>query len=234
MNNILDYLEMTAEKTIWKTGIDGGDICMSWKELADLSRKAGTAFSKRTQPGRPVAILMEKSAAALAAMFGAVYAGCFYAVIDPCQPEERIMEIFHVLSPDIIVVENREVEERYLNLFQGKAVSFTDCLHEEADLETLENIRKASTEDDLLYCLFTSGSSGRPKGVAVSHRSVIDFITHFIEIAGITEEERIGNQAPFDFDVSVKDIYSCVFTGATLVLIPQKLFTTPPRLLDYL
>ena len=234
MNNILDYLEMTAEKTIWKTGIDGGDICMSWKELADLSRKAGTAFSKRTQPGKPVAILMEKSAAALAAMFGAVYAGCFYAVIDPCQPEERIMEIFHVLSPDIIVVENREVEERYLNLFQGKAVSFTDCLHEEADLETLENIRKASTEDDLLYCLFTSGSSGRPKGVAVSHRSVIDFITHFIEIAGITEEERIGNQAPFDFDVSVKDIYSCVFTGATLVLIPQKLFTTPPRLLDYL
>ena len=157
MNNILDYLEMTAEKTIWKTGIDGGDICMSWKELADLSRKAGTAFSKRTQPGKPVAILMEKSAAALAAMFGAVYAGCFYAVIDPCQPEERIMEIFHVLSPDIIVVENREVEERYLNLFQGKAVSFTDCLHEEADLETLENIRKASTEDDLLYCLFTSG-----------------------------------------------------------------------------
>lgn len=89
MNNILDYLEMTAEKTIWKTGIDGGDICMSWKELADLSRKAGTAFSKRTQPGKPVAILMEKSAAALAAMFGAVYAGCFYAVIDPCQPEER-------------------------------------------------------------------------------------------------------------------------------------------------
>ena len=60
---------------------------------------------------------------------------------------------------------------------------------------------------------------------------MIDFITHFTDTFGITEVERIGNQAPFDFDVSVKDIYSCVFTGATLVLIPQKLFAAPPRLL---
>ena len=83
MTNILDYLEMTAEKTSWKTGIDDGRVCMSWGELMELSRRIGTAFSKRTQPGRPVVILMEKSAITLAAMIGAVYAGCFYTVIDP-------------------------------------------------------------------------------------------------------------------------------------------------------
>ena len=68
----------------------------------------------------------------------------------------------------------------------------------------------------------------------VSHKAVIDFITHFTEIFGINEEDRIGNQAPFDFDVSVKDIYSAVMTGAALVLIPRQMFSVPAALLDYL
>ena len=234
MTNILDYLEKTAEKTSWKTGIDDGRVCMSWGELMELSRRIGTAFSKRTQPGRPVVILMEKSAITLAAMFGAVYAGCFYTVIDPSQPEGRIKEILWQLAPKIILVDRDEGSVADADLYQEKRVLLKDCLHEEIDMGVLRRIRRAGREDDLLYCLFTSGSSGKPKGVAVSHRAVIDFITHFTDTFGITEVERIGNQAPFYFDVSVKDIYSCVFTGATLVLIPQKLFATPPRLLDYL
>ena len=234
MTNILDYLEMTAKKTSWKTAVDDGRVCMSWRELMDLSRRIGTAFSKRTQPGSPVVILMEKSALTLVAMFGAVYAGCFYTVIDPSQPEGRIMEIVHQLSPEIILVEGKEDIHDDADLYKGKKVLLKDCLHEGIDMDALKKIRRESGEDDLLYCLFTSGSSGKPKGVAVSHRAVIDFITHFTETFGITEVERIGNQAPFDFDVSVKDIYSCVFTGATLVLIPQKLFVSPPHLLDYL
>lgn len=73
-----------------------------------------------------------------------------------------------------------------------------------------------------------------PKGIAVSHGAVIDFISHFTQTFSITKEDRLGNQAPFDFDVSVKDIYSCVMTGATLVLIPRTYFSAPPLLLDYL
>lgn len=234
MTNILDYLEMTAEKTSWKTGVDDGHVCMSWRELMELSRRIGTAFSKRTQPGKPVVILMEKSAITLAAMFGAVYAGCFYTVIDPAQPKGRIREILLQLTPEIILVDKNEETVGDVDLYLEKKVLLRDCLHEEIDMGVLGRIRRASGRDNLLYCLFTSGSSGKPKGVAVSHGAVIDFITHFTDTFGITEVERIGNQAPFDFDVSVKDIYSCVFTGAALVLIPQKLFATPSRLLDYL
>lgn len=73
-----------------------------------------------------------------------------------------------------------------------------------------------------------------PKGIVVSHKSVINFITHFIHTFQFAETDVIGNQAPFDFDVSVKDIYTCLMTGATLVIIPTKLFSVPPVLLDYL
>ena len=68
----------------------------------------------------------------------------------------------------------------------------------------------------------------------VCHRSVIDFINVFTDKFGINKNDIIANQAPFDFDVSVKDIYSCIKTGATLVVIPRKLFMAPTKLLDYL
>lgn len=98
----------------------------------------------------------------------------------------------------------------------------------------LQKIRAKSRPTDILYGIFTSGSTGMPKGIAVSHGAVIDFISHFTQTFSITKEDRLGNQAPFDFDVSVKDIYSCVMTGATLVLIPRTYFSAPPLLLDYL
>jgi acyl-coenzyme A synthetase/AMP-(fatty) acid ligase len=82
--------------------------------------------------------------------------------------------------------------------------------------------------------IFTSGSTGVPKGVIVNHRSTIDFIDCFTETFGITNEDVIGNQAPFDFDVSVKDIYSSLKTGATLQLIPKMCFSFPTKLLDFL
>ena len=77
-------------------------------------------------------------------------------------------------------------------------------------------------------------TTGTPKAIVVSHGAASRFIRHFTEIFEITSADVIGNQAPFDFDVSVKDIYSSIMTGAQLVLIPKEYFSTPPRLLDYL
>ena len=109
-----------------------------------------------------------------------------------------------------------------------------EVIHTGIDEELLTGIRKESKITDLLYGIFTSGSTGIPKGIVVSQKAVVDFISHFVEIFRINEEDRIGNQAPFDFDVSVKDIYSAVMTGAALVLVPKKLFCSPAILLDYL
>ena len=88
------------------------------------------------------------------------------------------------------------------------------------------------TPQDILYCLFTSGSTGTPKAIAVSHQCVMDFIPHFAKEFDFTAEDIIGNQAPFDFDVSVKDIYTSFYTGAKMILIPREYFSTPPLLLD--
>jgi amino acid adenylation domain-containing protein len=85
-----------------------------------------------------------------------------------------------------------------------------------------------------LYINFTSGSTGIPKGVVISHRSVIDFINNFTDLFNFNDSDIIANQAPFDFDVSVKDIYSSICVGATLVIIPKSYFSNPSKLLDYI
>ncbi len=234
MKNVLEFLEKTAKRDGWKTAADDGNICMTWAELWDLSMRLGSAFCHRTVPGKPVIILMDKKVITLAAMFGAVYAGCFYTVIDPGQPPLRIREIFRLLKTEMVFTDH--VYEELLKQigYSGQILTLRMAIREKTESDVLMDVRKKSRETDLLYCMFTSGSTGTPKGIVVNHKAVIDFISRFTELFHFGTEDRIGNQAPFDFDISVKDIYTCVFTGATLVLIPEKLFSTPPVLLDYL
>lgn len=185
------------------------------------------------ETGYPVAIFGEKSNDLLTMMFSAVYAGAFYVVLNPEQPGDRLDKILEVLEPRLLVVSD-ELEARASKLsFSGETVTYSRLKYmpvpssEDADTPMISG-------DSPLYGIFTSGSTGTPKCVLISHRDVIDFIGHFSDIFGFTDTDIIGNQAPFDFDVSVKDIYTALWCGASLLLIPREYFSTPPRLLDYI
>lgn len=234
MEHILECLERTANKYPHRLAVDDGNVYFSFSELLKLSRRMGSSICNFTEMGKPVAILAEKSAVTLAAMFGAVYAGCFYVMIDPAQPAARLKEIFRILEPELIITDNKNEERLKEAGYRGRSCLAGDLMRAAVNAGKLQEIREKSSGSDLLYGIFTSGSTGTPKGIVVSHKAVVDFISHFTEAFGITEEDRIGNQAPFDFDVSVKDIYTSVMTGASLVLIPKEMFCTPPVLLDYL
>lgn len=235
-DSILDSLEQTEEKFKYKTAVSDTKMSLTWHELAVMSRKIGSGICRLVPPGQPVPVLMEKSAVTLAVMLGAVYAGCFYVPVNPDNPGERLKKIFETLEAETVIADEngRKILESAGIPAAGKqkTVLAEELLQSEENPEKLAEIRAKSRGTDPLYGLFTSGSTGNPKAVIVSHRSVLQFIGHFTECFHITEEDVIGNQAPFDFDVSVKDIYSAVMTGAELALIPKEYFSTPPRLLD--
>ena len=240
--SILEYLEESARKYPDKTAFADEHTSCTFKELEQTARRTGTALAKHFTPRNPVPVFMEKSVETIGVFMGAVYAGCFYVPVNPMNPTERLRKIMEKLDPEVIISDEKGKEQLAAigNGLENKVMgpealkTATGTELSEEQYSRLEQIQGQWKETDVLYGIFTSGSTGTPKAIVVSHGAASRFIRHFTEIFEITSEDVIGNQAPFDFDVSVKDIYSSIMTGAQLVLIPKEYFSTPPRLLDYL
>lgn len=232
--SILDYLEESEERYPKKIAFADVNTSCTYQELGQRARKIATALSRRVKPGQPVPVFMDKSVDTICLFMGVVYAGCFYVLLDTKQPKARIQQILETLRAEVLITtKDYDKDREGLDILQS-VYELQELEKEEADEDRLSDIRKNALDIDPLYGIFTSGSTGVPKGVVISHRSVIDFIDHFTEIFNIDSEDVIGNQAPWDFDVSVKDIYSTLKTGATMQIIPKQYFSFPGKLIDYL
>jgi len=234
MRNVLEFLENSARKFPDKIVLEDPDNRCSYKELQNNSKQIGSALSKHQLPRSPVIVFMDKSIEAVTAFMGIIYAGCFYVFINPDQPIVRIKQILSVLNAECIITNSKHLQILTEINFSGDILDYQEIVKTEINHDKLLQIRESSLDIDPLYCNFTSGSTGVPKGVLICHRSVIDFMEYFPLTFNITENDVIGNQAPFDFDVSVKDIYSTLKVGATMVIIPKKYFSIISELLDYL
>lgn len=232
IKNVLEYLETSAHNHPDKTVFADETQSITYSELVSRAKGMATVFAKLTPPRTPVAVLGEKNIHTLCAFFACVYAGCFYVPLNPRHPAERREKILRTLGSPLVWAQ--ESMQGLLPEWAKERMISGAAAEGEADEKLLGEIRARQIDTDPLYVMFTSGSTGTPKGIAVSHRSVIDFIEEFVPLFGIGEEDVIANQAPFDFDVSVKDIYSTLKAGATMQVLPKKLFSFPAMLIDYL
>lgn len=233
MYNVLDYLKESARKYPDKVAFADIDQSITYEGLYRKAQEIGSALASKISIGQPVPIFMEKSVDTICLFFGVVYAGGFYVLLDMKQPQTRLNHIMKTLESKMIVT-----SQKYLDLLQKKKIEseiiLLEDLYGQINQEKLDIIASQHIDTMPLYTIFTSGSTGIPKGVCVSHRSVIDFIETFTKTFDIHENDVIGNQAPWDFDVSVKDIYSTIKTGATMQIIPRQYFSIPVKLLDFL
>lgn len=232
--NIIDYLENSANICPDKISIVEKEKSITYAGLWNQTQRIGTSLTEYNVFCKPVGVYMEKSIDALCSFFGIVSAGGFYCLLNTELTELRLIRIQEVLQAKVILT-TKDLQKKAEQLFPDAIVRTVDVL-EQKDIDTIElqKIRQKMIDTNPLYINFTSGSTGIPKGIVVSHRSVIDFIEYFTDIFNITSGDIIANQAPFDFDISAKDIYSAMKTGSTLVLIPGEYFFAPIKLIDYL
>ncbi|MBZ7933565.1 AMP-binding protein, partial [Campylobacter sp. RM10543] len=102
------------------------------------------------------------------------------------------------------------------------------------DENLITQAKEKHIDTNLLYVLFTSGSTGIPKGVSIAHKSVIDYTLKICEILEINFKNSLLNQTPFYFSASVRDIFSSVKVGATLHIIPNHIFAFPNEIFSYI
>lgn len=229
INNILYYLEQAARDKGEKIALTDGDTSVTYKEYCDMSRAVGTYIANAiSSVNSPIAVLIDRNVYSVVAFMGVVYSGNFYVPVDTTMPRERVDLILDTLKP-VMIIDARSVTD---DLFD--AVNIEEIIRADIDSDLLGRIRRDMIDIDPLYAIFTSGSTGVPKGVCVSHRSVIDLLEAFEEAFSFDESCVWGNQAPFDFDVSVKDIYNALYTGGTVCIIPKKYFKSPVKLIEYI
>lgn len=236
-NSVVQWLEETAARYPDKVAFADEKKSYVWREVREKAMAIACCIEEALPGGkRPVAVYMEKSADMLVAYLGIAYSGNFYSPIATDMPGPRIEKIIGTLRPAMVVSTKALAQNvgrgRTLD-FEGPVLLF-DGISGPADEALVHRCVERTLDQDILYVLFTSGSTGNPKGVAIRHQSVVDYIDWVTGTFAITAEDSFGNQAPFYFDNSILDIYSAVKTGASLYIIPSDLFSQPVKLLEYL
>ena len=231
-NNIIDYLIDSAETYPDKVAFKDAHKSITFHELKERSQSVASkiiaAFGEIKN--QPIAVYMEKSVDMLCAFMGIAYSGNFYSPIDIKSPQTRVENILETLDPIAVIA----TKDKTPNFNNHCAIVWYEDAIEEKRYANLEKHRRQILDTDPLYVLFTSGSTGKSKGVTISHRGVIDYIEWLYNTFHFDSSTVFGNQAPFYFDNSILDIYSTLRNGSTMVIIPEHLFTFPVKVLEFI
>lgn len=232
-NSVLTYFEDTVSKLPDHIAVHDENRSISFYELWTEAQNIAEIIVKEDCNKSPILVYLPKSVSSIAAFLGILYSGNFYTPTDINFPFEKVNSIMKQLEPIRILCNTNSYAFLKENGINEKKLINID----EYDLEKkiTKPIGFAYTIDtDPVYTLFTSGSTGVPKGVTISNRSIIDYIDWAKDCYDVNESDKIGNQAPFYFDNSTLDIYLMLSTGATLYIIPEVCFAFPAKLIQYI
>lgn len=212
---------------------------------ADSDRVARLLCERGVRPGDRVGLYLEKSAEAIVGIYGVLKAGGVYVPLDPQAPLARIAYVtancgvrwlltgiekagdwseLLKQAPQIeaLIVLNGEGADLQPGA-EGAVLLGRDAIGEQTD--TAPEVARIGF--DLAYILYTSGSTGQPKGVMLSHRNALSFVEWAVDAYKVRPGDRLSQHAPLHFDLSIFDIFAAAKVGATLVLVPPEVSIFP-------
>ena len=212
----------------------------TFRELGGwVNSLAALLLSRGLRRGDVIAIGHDKHALSYALMLAAIRLGVAYVNIDVASPIARTSRILQVSAPSLLFYDDPayQADMHELATAQGCELLLLDFSSlptaTEEDREHQCQHSRLVDGSTIAYIMFTSGSTGIPKGVAVTHQNVLHFIAWGHERFGISELDNFANLSPMYFDNSVFDFYVGLFCGASLSPIPRSLLTKPYDLVSY-
>ncbi|HVV46436.1 MAG TPA: amino acid adenylation domain-containing protein [Bryobacteraceae bacterium] len=242
-----DALTASAERHPEKTAVVFRNQRMTYGEWEQASNRLAHALRKAgCVKGDRVGLLLPKSLEILIGMFGALKADCIYVPLDTSSPGARLARILeaadcrcvlalHSAAPLLGDLLRSSIKVGWMDeggeASQNESVAFS---WPEVQSLSAEPVPSSSTEEDIAHLLFTSGTTGAPKGVMITHSNVQHFLDWAVPYFGIESSDRISAHPPFHFDLSTFDIHGTVRAGAELHLVPPELNLLPSRLAGFI
>ena len=233
-NHVLDYLDSTVKRVPDKIAFANENDALTFQEVYDQNRAVATFFMEKGLYKEPIVVFMNKHPKTITAFFGVINSGNFYVPIDEEMPRVRIDLILDNLKPRAIICDAQTVEIAKDFKFDGELYLYDELTQTPVNAEDLAAVRAKAIDTDPIYVVFTSGSTGIPKGVVACHRSVLDYIEQLSETLEFSEDTVFGNQTPLYFDACLKELYPTLKFGATTYLVPKSLFMFPIKLVEFL
>jgi L-proline---[L-prolyl-carrier protein] ligase len=218
-----------AARTPGAPAVRDGDTVASYEDLDRLADRyaQGLAASGVRRGGR-VVLWTAKSIDTVALMQGALRLGAVYAPVVPSNPVPRVLRIADGCAASVIVTDQPVTgDPRFVSVGELLAMPA-------ARVPRAAGHDVVPEPDDCAFILYTSGSTGEPKGVSISHRNALAFVCWARAETGLVPGDRLANHAPFNFDLSVFDLYGAFLAGACVDLVPAMLGYAPEGLIDFL
>lgn len=232
--SVIEYLEKTVSLYPEKVAVQDSEMSITFSKLWDVAKRVSNAIkAEGLVKNSPIGVFIPKGCKMVESFAGINMCGCFYVPLDTKSPDSRVSSILTTLEATCVITDKAHLAQLGY-FYTGKVLVIENVITNVAPDGGDQN-NTFQIDTDPVYSIFTSGSTGTPKGVVISHRGVIDYIDWAIDTFKFDGKDMvIGNQAPFYFDNSTLDIYLMYATGATLDIIPEKFFTFPAELVDYM
>lgn len=236
LSNMLEYLELTEKRVPDRVAFYDDQESVTFAELKNMAQRIGTALAPAVLPCSPVALLMDsRSIHNIPAMYGVLYAGCAYAPLDISMPPKRLSQLLELLKPRVILADEKgEKALEELGEMEVPVLCYDSAVQTDIDLPVLGQIRRGTSVYDPMSILYTSGSTGIPKGSVQTHFSYLHWTEATIEVYGLDEDVVFGNQSPFFYANSIIDIFPPVALGAAVYLLPSGVLTFPKKFIECL